>query len=77
MTEYQKLAALLIRMVGAGLAGLMVLSFIFFGVEKLAGLTTRAMTAHLFAADGCYLFVGIIMVVTSKRIGRLLGAGLD
>ncbi|MBN6104269.1 hypothetical protein JR064_19070 [Xanthomonas sp. CFBP 8703] len=77
MTEHQKLATLLIRIVGAGLAGLMVLSFIVYGVEKLAGLPTRTTTAHLFAVDGWYLFIGIIMVVTSRRIGRLLGAGLD
>ncbi|MBB4125840.1 hypothetical protein GGR77_001111 [Xanthomonas translucens] len=77
MTDYQKLAALLIRIIGTGLAGLMVISFIFYGIEKLAGLPTRTTTAHLFAVDGWYLFIGIILVITSKRLGRLLGAGLD
>ena len=76
VTDHQKLAALIIRIFGAGLAALMALSFIFYGLEQIFALPVRATPLRVLLVDGWYLLIGVLLVVASKRLGRLLGAGL-
>jgi hypothetical protein len=76
VTEHQKLATLLIRIFGAGLAGLMALSFLVYGVEQLFALPVKATPLRMLLVDGWYLLLGVLLVVTSKRTGKLLGSGL-
>lgn len=76
MTEHQKLAVLLLRIVGAGWATLIFVGLSMFGIESLLGVQVQHYPAHTVIGNVAYVVVGVLLVLLSKPLGRLLGRGL-
>jgi hypothetical protein len=77
MNDRQKLAALLIRMVGGGWAGLIILGFAMRLVEASLGVPVQEYPTHTILGNVFYIVGGVILVWLAKPLGRLLGKGLE
>ena len=77
MNDRQKLAALLLRLIGGGFAVLDTFFISFWYVEHLLGVATRDYPFHTFVGNVIYILFGLLLVLVSKPLGRLLGRGLE
>ncbi len=77
MNPYQKAATLTIRVLGALIAVIGVLG-LGYAIFLLASSSPEAALHHDRAITSvAWAVVGPLIVASSKRLGRLLGAGLD
>lgn len=76
MTDSQKLAVLVLRIVGAGWTLLVTLGLSMLGIESALGVTVQHYPAHTVIGNIAYLVVGLLLVLFSKPLGRLLGKGI-
>ena len=77
MNDRQKLAALLLRIVGGGWSALIIVGFTMRFVEKAFGVSIQEYPTHTILGNVFYIVGGILLVVFSKPLGRLLGRGLE
>jgi hypothetical protein len=77
MNDRQKLAALLLRIIGAGWSALIVLGFTMWFVEKVLGVPVREYRMHTLLGNAVYIIGGILLALFAKPLGRLFGRGLD
>jgi hypothetical protein len=77
LSDIQKLAALLLRFIGASVAFLVSFGFAFRLVETSLGLPVQAYPTHTIGANIFYIILGLALVKFSKPLGRLFGGGLE
>jgi hypothetical protein len=77
MNDRQKLAALLLRIVGGGWSALIILGFAARFVEQAFGVTGQQYAAHTIVGNVFYILGGLALVWFSKPLGRLFGSGLE
>jgi hypothetical protein len=76
MTEHQKLATLILRIIGAGWATLIVVGFSMLGIESAMGVQVQHYPTQTVLGNVAYIVMGLLLVLLSKPLGKLLGRGL-
>jgi hypothetical protein len=76
MTEHQKLATLILRIIGAGWATLIVVGISMLGIESAMGIQVQHYPTHTVIGNVAYIVMGLLLVFLSKPLGKLLGRGL-
>jgi len=76
MTEHQKVAVLILRIVGAGWATLIVVGLSMLGIESALGVQVQHYPAHTVIGNIAYIVMGLLLVFLSKPLGKLLGRGI-
>jgi hypothetical protein len=76
MTEHQKLAVLILRIVGAGWATLIAVGLSMLGIESALGVEVRHYSALTVIGNIAYIVLGLLLVLLSKPLGKLLGRGI-
>jgi hypothetical protein len=77
MTEHQKLAALILRIIGAGWTVLIIIGLSMIGIESALGVQVRHYPTHTIIGNITYIVMGVLLVLLSKPLGKLLGRGLE
>lgn len=76
MTEHQKLAVLILRIIGAGWVTLIVVGLSMLGIESAMGVPVQHYPAHTVMGNIAYIVMGLLLVLLSKPLGKLLGRGI-
>jgi hypothetical protein len=76
LNSYQKLATFILRLVAAVWTAFLVLSWSMYVVEAVAGVNVQHYPAHTVIGNMAYIVVGLLVLLFSKPLGRLLGRGL-
>ena len=76
MTEHQKLAALILRIIGAGWTVLIVVGLSMLGIEFAMGVQVQHYPTHTVIGNIVYIVMGLLLVFLSKPLGKLLGRGI-
>ena len=76
MTEHQKLAVLILRIIGAVWATVIVAGLSMLGIESAMGIPVRHYPAHAVIGNIAYVVMGLLVVLLSKPLGKLLGRGI-
>lgn len=76
MTEHQKLAILILRIIGVGWATLIVVGFSMLGIESVMGVQVQNYPTHTIIGNIAYVVMGLLLVFLSNPLGKLLGRGL-
>ena len=77
MNVYQKTAAFLLRIVGGTLAVVGALGPAYIGLLRAIGRDAPAYPSERWAGSLLWGVSGLLLVLLSKPLGRLLGRGLD
>jgi len=77
MNDRQKLAALLLRIIGAGWSVLIILGLTMWFIESAVGVPVQKYPMHTIFGNVTYIIGGILLALFSKPLGRLFGHGLD
>ena len=76
MTEHQKLAVLILRIIGAGWTILIAVGLSMLGIESAMGIQVQHYPAHTVVGNIVYIVMGLLLVTLSKPLGKLLGRGI-
>jgi hypothetical protein len=76
VNDHQKLAALLLRMIGSAIAALMFFSLAFYGITIAIGYSDATYGAVRLFANVLYGAAGLALVIWSKALGKLFGRAL-
>jgi hypothetical protein len=76
MTEHQKLAVLILRIIGAGWTTLIVVGLSMLGIESALGVQVQHYPAHTVIGNIAYIVMGLLLIFLSKPLGKLLCRGL-
>jgi hypothetical protein len=76
MTEHQKLAALILRIIGSGRVTLILIGLSMIGIESAIGVQVQHYPAHTMIGNIAYIVVGLLLIFLSKPLGKLLGRGI-
>lgn len=75
MNQSQRLAALILRLVGFAVAFIGIEGPVYAGIAYLVAGTKIA--GERWAGSGVWAVCGILLVLVSKPLGRLIGSDLD
>ena len=76
MTEHQKLAVLILRIIGAGWVTLIVVGLSMLGIESAMDVPVQHYPTHTVIGNIAYIVMGLLLVFLSKPLGKLLGRGI-
>jgi hypothetical protein len=77
MNNYQKTAAFILRIAGCVLAFVGAMGPTYIACMRALGRTTPEYSSDRWAASIMWSVGGVVLVLLSKPLGRLLGRGLD
>ena len=77
MNDRQKLAALLLRIIGAGWSLIISVSIAMWLIESWLKIPVKEFPMHQIIGNVVYVVSGILLVLYSKPLGRILGTDLD
>jgi hypothetical protein len=75
MNAYQKAATLVLRLVGSALAAIGAIGPIAIAATKAIGQDSPS--SGRWAGSAMWFIGGILLILLSKTLGRMLGSGLD
>ena len=77
MNQYQKLAALLIRLIGTAIAVVGMMGPLYIGILVALGKHFPTYSLERWMGSVVWAVSGILMIIFSKNLGRLFGRGLS
>ena len=77
MNQYQKLAALLIRLIGSAIAVVGIMGPLYIGILVALGKDSPSYSPERWVGSVVWAVAGILLIVFSKILGRLFGRGLN
>lgn len=77
MNMFQKIAVLIVRIVGCVIAILALFTPLYFSVLSYTGRTGPGFALDVWTPSMIQFLVGALLVLASKPIGKFLGFGLD
>lgn len=77
MTNYQRTAALTLRLIGAAWTGFFAFAWGIYFIEVAFGVDVQHYPMHQIIGNVAYMAIGLLVIIGSKPLGRLLARGLD
>ena len=77
MNSYQKLGTFLSRLIGSVVALVGFVGPLHYGASRLIGASALEYATDRFLGSLMWAISGVILILFSKGIGRLLGGGLE
>lgn len=76
MNQYQKFSIFLFRLIGAVVSAVGIMGPLDIGIMLDLGYDTKIYSQEQWAASITWTIFGILLIVCSKPLGRLIGDGL-
>ena len=77
MTSYQRIAALVLRLIGTIWTIFFVLLWCMYIIEMVSGVAVQRYPLHTILGNVAYVAMGLVLIIFSKTLGRLIGRGLE
>ncbi len=77
MTSYQRTATLVFRLLGIVWAAFFAFSWSLYFIEMALGVEVQRYPTHTIIGNAAYVALGLLVIVTSKPLGRLAARGLE
>lgn len=77
MTSYQRIATLVLRLAGTAWVVFLVFIWSLYFAEMALGVEVQHYPTHTIIGNAGYVAVGVLVIVFSKPLGRLVARGLD
>lgn len=77
LNAHQKLAVIVLRLVAALWTAFIVLGWSMYAVEAAVGVEVQHYPEHTIIGNMAYIAFGVLVLVFSMPLGRLLGRGLE
>jgi hypothetical protein len=77
MTSYQRIATLVLRLLGTVWAAFFAFGWSLYFIEMALGVEVQRYPAHTIIGNAAYVALGLLVIVTSKPLGRLAARGLE
>lgn len=76
MTSYQRIATLVLRLLGTVWTVFFILVWCMYLVEMAVGVAVQRYPLHTILGNVAYIAMGLLLIVFSRPLGRLIGRGL-
>lgn len=77
MTSHQRIAALVLRLVGVIWTAFFALSWSLYLAEMALGVEVQRYPTHTIIGNVAYVALGLFVIAFSKPLGRLIARGLE
>jgi hypothetical protein len=77
MTSYQRIATLVLRLLGALWASFFAFGWSLYFIEMAFGVDVQRYPTHTIIGNAAYVALGLLVVVISRPLGRLVARGLE
>jgi len=77
MTSYQLIATLVLRLVGTVWAAFFAFGWSLYFIEMAFGVEVQRYPTHTVIGNVAYVVLGLLVIVISRPLGRLIARGLD
>ena len=77
MTSYQRIAMLALRLIGAIWTAFFVFVWGIYLVEMVFGMEVQRYPLHTVIGNMAYVVFGLLLMILSRPLGRLIARGLD
>jgi hypothetical protein len=76
VNSHQKLATLILRLVAAAWTTFIALGWSMYAIEASVGINVQHYPAHTVIGNMAYIVIGMLVLIFSKSLGKLLGRDL-
>ena len=76
MTSYQRIATLVLRLLGTVWAVFFAFGLSLYFIEMALGVEVQRYPMHTIIGNAAYVALGLLVIVASKPLGRLVARGL-
>ena len=77
MTSYQRIATLVLRLIGTLWTVFFILIWSVYLIEMVLGIEVQHFPTHTIVGNAAYVAFGLVLIVGSRPLGRLIARGLD
>jgi hypothetical protein len=77
MTSYQRIATLVLRLLGTVWAAFFAFGWSLYFIEMAFGVDVQRYPTHTIIGNAAYVALGLLVIVISKPLGRLVARGLE
>lgn len=77
MTSYQRIATLVLRLLGTVWAVFFAFGWSLYFIEMALGVDVQRYPTHTIIGNAAYVALGLLVIVISKPLGRLIARGLE
>ena len=77
MTSYQRIATLILRLLGAVWTAFFAFGWSLYFIEMALGVEVQRYPTHTIIGNAAYVALGLLVIVMSKPLGRLVARGLE
>jgi len=77
MTSHQRIATLVLRLVGTFWAAFFAFGWGLYFAEMAFGIEVQRYPAHAIIGNVAYVALGLLVIVFSKPLGRVVARGLE
>ena len=77
MTSYQRIATLVLRLLGTVWAAFFAFGWSLYFIEMAFGVDVQRYPTRTIIGNAAYVALGLLVIVISKPLGRLVARGLE
>lgn len=77
MTSYQRIATLVLRLLGTVWTAFFAFGWSLYFIEMALGVEVQRYPTHTIFGNAAYVALGLLVIVISKPLGRLVALGLE